>query len=142
MPHCPKCGRGVPEDANFCYSCGYNLKQPISPSHSALKNEVKSKELEEDIEEIKRYVIMFIEIGIKNLTIMTEMADKLKANLEELTKNVNALKELGKDNYKILSSTELTELVNELNAKYVTLSNAVIELGGVIMTIRENRKKT
>jgi len=43
MPFCSKCGKEVPVDANFCPSCGNNLKQVITEQLSPLPSKAYFK---------------------------------------------------------------------------------------------------
>ncbi|MEM3504557.1 MAG: zinc ribbon domain-containing protein [Nitrososphaeria archaeon] len=51
MPFCPKCGKKISEDANFCESCGYDLRQERSLSIKTLSSQpVKASKEQQPIQ--------------------------------------------------------------------------------------------
>lgn len=52
---CPKCGASVPENANFCLSCGINLSTLVSLPAANITSTVKPIDLEVSVARMKSY---------------------------------------------------------------------------------------
>jgi hypothetical protein len=52
---CPKCGASVPENANFCLSCGTNLTMLSAPPAANITSPVKPADLEVSAARMKSY---------------------------------------------------------------------------------------
>ena len=53
MPFCEKCGKQVPEDAQFCRACGAPQAVAVAPSAAQKGGEISGSELEEEHEKPK-----------------------------------------------------------------------------------------
>jgi len=130
MLHCPKCGKSVPEDSNFCYFCGYNLKQPSTPT-SEPKSEAEPKLSEEEIKSLKETFVTFIRTFIDFENTTTNNIRIMKERFETIINMMNMLKQISPDFYKIFCDAEVTKLVGQLEAGNAAYEAAMADMGNL-----------
>ena len=130
MLSCPKCGKSIPEDSNFCYFCGYNLKQPPTLT-SEEKSKAKPKLSEEEIKLLKENLVSFLRKFIEFENKTTYTIRIMEVNFEIIINAMNTFKQVSPDFYKIFCDAEVTKLVGELEAENAAYEAAMADMGNL-----------